>query len=168
MLRIEITPLKTGVHHFVLEPDAAALDLDPEKFRDLRVEARLDVHERQILVSLTASATAQLECDRTLQLFDQRIEGGYHVLFAEPDRAAAPEDAYDEVRVLQPADQELDLTAAVRDTLLLAIPQRCIAPGVEDLEIETVFGAPEGEDDESVDPRWEALRRLRPRDEDPT
>lgn len=164
MFRIEISPLKPGVHEFALEPGAESLDLDPEKFRDIRLHARLDVHERQILVALDVSATVELECDRTLRLFDQQIAGTHHVLFAAPELIGADTEDYDEVQVLQPSDQEIDLTAALRDTLLLAIPQRKIAPGAEDMDIDTVFGAPEDEE-ESIDPRWEALRQLRSRDD---
>lgn len=163
MLRIDISSLKAGVHDFVLEPEAEAVDLDPEMFRDIRVEARLDVHERRILVMLATSATARLECDRTLQPFDQRVEGRFSLLFAPPDPTAAEEEAYDDVQVLQPFDQALDVTTAVRDTLMLALPTRRIAPGAEDLDIDTVFGQP---DEEHIDPRWEALRRLRSPDEE--
>ena len=166
MLRIEISPLRPGVHHFVLEPGAEELDLDPERFREVRVKARLDVHDRRILATLDASATVQLECDRTLQLFDQPIEGRYSILFAPPEMVAAQAGDSEGVEVLHPGDTEIDLTGAVRDTLLLAIPQRKLAPGVEDLDIETVFGEPDAED-EPIDPRWEALRRLRSGDENP-
>lgn len=160
MLRIEISPLKPGLHHVELEPEAAALDLDPEKFREIRVDAHLDVHEKRILVILQVGATAQLVCDRTLVLFDQEIEGQYSVLFAHPEFAHEDEARYDEVRVFYPGDPSIDLTDVTRDTLLLAVPSRCLAPGAEEADIDTVFGAPEG-DQEPIDPRWEALRRLR-------
>lgn len=163
MLRIDITPLKPGIHHFELEPEAGAVELEADRFRDLHVEVRLDVHERRILAVLNARATARLVCDRTLRPFDQQLEGRFEVLFAPPEFVQAEEDAYDEVRVLQAGDQTIDLTSVVRDTLLLAIPQRCIAPGAEEEEIETVFGEP---DEENIDPRWEALRRLRSREDE--
>ena len=163
MLRIDIAPLKAGVHTFVLEPEAEDIDLSPDRFRAVRVEVRLDVHERRILASLRASATATLECDRTLVDFDQPIEGLYHVLFASAEIVGEASEGYEEVRVLEPSDQEIDLTNVVRDTLLLSIPTRKIAPGAEDLPIPTVFGAPSGED--AGDPRWETLRRLRSPDD---
>ena len=159
MLRIDISSLKAGVHTFVLEPGAADIDLSPDRFRDLQVEVRLDLHERRILATLAASAVATLECDRTLVLFDQPIAGTYHVLFAPGDVLGEVEEGYDEVHVLEPHDIAIDLTTVVRDTLLLAIPARKVAPGAEDMPINLVFGAPPDED--IADPRWEALRRLR-------
>ena len=155
MLSVRITPLKEGIHHLDLRPEAAALELDPDVFRDVRIEARLDRRSERILVTLTVRATATLMCDRTLRPFDQAVEGTYDVLFAPPEIAEGDE----EVRVLLPADQEIDLTEPARDTLLLAVPARCVAPGAEDEPIPERFGAPVGDD--VIDPRWEALRKLR-------
>lgn len=159
MFTIEIGALEPGLHSLTFEPGALALDLDPEKFKDVEVGARLDVSERRILISLSARATATLECDRTLQQFDEDIEGFYSLLFAPPEFIDADDDAYDEVRPLEPGDTEIDVTDAVRDTIVLAIPARCVAPGAEEEEIPTEFGAPRGEN--AVDPRWAALEELK-------
>ena len=158
MLEIRIASLKEGVHEFVLDPEASAVALDPERFADIHVEVRLDVHADRVLADLKASAMATLECDRTLQLFQQALYGSYTVLFASPDLVAQDEAAYDDVRVLLPSDQAIDLTEVVRDTLLLEIPARCVAPGADDLDLPTRFGEAEGA---RVDERWEALRKLR-------
>ena len=160
MLRIDLAPLGEGVHHVVLNPEAEAVGLDPDRFADLHVAATLDLFNDRILVTIEAAATATLECDRTLVSFEQPIKGVYHILFAPPSFGGGEdEDAgYEEVRVLQPSDRMIDLTEAVRDTLMLAVPARKVAPGAEDAEIPTVFGAPN--DGAAIDPRWEALRAL--------
>ena len=166
MLRIDLTPLDEGMHHVVLEPQAQAVDLDPDRFKDLRLEAVLEIFNNRVLTTLHASATAQLECDRTLALFEQPIEGTYRILFVPPSFADDnetddEETGYEEVRVFHPSDRDIDVTEAVRDTLLLAVPARKVAPGAEDLDLPTVFGAT----DTAIDPRWEALRSLRSDDE---
>lgn len=156
MLQVQISGLQPGLHTVALHPTPDDLDLDPDAFRDLHVTAHLDVEPRRILVTLDATATASLVCDRTLVTFDQHVEGHHTVLFAAT--LATPEDDDDPVdlRPLSPSDQALDLTDAVRDTLLLALPLRRIAPGAEALELPTQFGNADG-----VDPRWEALKALR-------
>lgn len=160
MLRINISSLDPGIHHIELKPDPLDIDLDPDKFGNIRVNIRLDVFLGRILVMFDTSATAVLECDRTLQLFNQEIEGTYTLLFASSAVAGEHEGVnHEEIRVLHSEDREIDLTAVVRDTLVLAIPQRAVAPGVEELEIKTKFGIPEDQSD--VDPRWEALLKLR-------
>ncbi|MDX1545930.1 MAG: DUF177 domain-containing protein [Rhodothermales bacterium] len=161
MLRIDLAPLDEGIHHLSLSAEPEALDLDPDVFADVGAEVVLDYRKDQALVMLTATATATLECDRTLVPFEQPLEGQYSLLYASPAfaRSAAGDDDT-EVHVLDPADPVIDLTEAVRDTLLLAIPARKIAPGADDLELPTVFGEAEG-DETAIDPRWEALRALR-------
>lgn len=159
MLTIDIAALEEGLHEVELTPASEDLDLDPERFSDVHVHARLDLRNRRLLVMLDAEATASLVCDRTLEPFDERLGGSYSLLFVPPEftRKARDEDDFEEVRELLPADREIDVTDAVRDTLLLAVPQRCVAPHARDIDIETTFGKPK---DAPVDPRWEALSDL--------
>ncbi|MEF8796472.1 MAG: DUF177 domain-containing protein [Salinivenus sp.] len=164
MLTVDIASLSPGTHRLELSPSAEEADLDPTTFEDLHVEAELQCHRDRILVELRATATAELTCDRTLQPFEQAVEGRYSVLFGPPEMVGQDGEAFDEVRPLAASDQEIDLTDIVRDTLLLALPQRQIAPGAEDEPIDRAFGAPddEEEDDETpVDPRWSELQKLR-------
>lgn len=167
MLRIEITALDPGVHHFSLQPEPEELGLDAERFSNVQVDVELDFDIERIVVFLKAQATAVLECDRTLQPFAQEIGGDYALMFALPEvvEGGDEREEFESVHVLTPTDREIDLTDPVRDTLLLAIPQRCVAPGAEEVEIQTRFGAPEG-DEAEVDPRWEALRKLRSGEEE--
>lgn len=157
MFTIDVASLKPGLHQFEFEPGAETLGLDGDRFANIRVGARLDVREGRLLVLLNVRTMATLECDRTLKAFDQEIGDTYALLFVPPEFVEYQEDAFDEVRVLNPADQAIDVTDIVRDTILLAVPQRCVAPGAEEEEIETQFGAPEG----GIDPRWEVLRKLK-------
>jgi uncharacterized protein len=168
MLQIDITSFKSGVHHVELAPDADELELDPDAFSDIHVLARLDCHRDRILVSLDVHGVTTLTCDRTLQEYDETLEGTYQVLFGPERMVGAESDNFDEVRVLHPSDREIDVTDLVRDTLLLAIPHRKIAPGAEEEEIQMQFGAAAAEEEaegegppSDIDPRWEALRELR-------
>lgn len=158
-LRIELAPLSHGQHQLELAPEPADLELDEERFSDIHVRVFLDYAERRVLAAFDVSASATLECDRTLKLFDQDVSGSHSVLFAPAEVVADQEEADDSVAVLDPEAESIDLAQPVRDTLLLALPARCVAPGAEDVDLPTHFGTPEGE--EAIDPRWEALRQLR-------
>ena len=166
MLTIDITSLSTGIHHLEVAPSAEQANLDPSTFEDIEVDVVLQYHRDRILVKLHATAVAALTCDRTLQPYEQEIEGAYNVLFGPPSMVGQEGEEFEEVRPLDPSDREIDLTDVVRDTLLLAIPQRRIAPDAEDEPITREFGATEdGSDDaEPVDPRWEDLKELRDRE----
>ncbi len=159
MVRINIATLKEGKHHFQLTPSAEALELHPEEFEQIKIEVALDYRGEKIFVALEASAIATLECDRTLQLFQQPISGTYQLLFAPPGFVGKISEDWEEIRPFTPEEREIDLTDVVRDTLLLALPMRRIAPGAEDIEIPLQFGAPSEE--EEIDPRWAALLKLK-------
>jgi len=155
MLKINIASLKPGLYEMELEPEAAAVDLDPSVFSDIRVGVRMDRQEERIYVHLDASAIARLECDRTLVLFDQSIQGSYAMLFAPPNMVGEADRESDDIQVLNPGDAEIDLTEAARMTLLLAVPMRKVAPGADEAELKLSFG-----NEDNIDPRWDALRAL--------
>ena len=156
MLRIDIQPLSSGVHELDFTPSPEDIDVDAASFSDIRVYVRLDIGSSRIYVQFTVSATASLICDRTLVDFTQPIEGSYAVIFVPPKDIDA-DDEVDNLFPLEKGAEEIDLTEIIRDTLLLAVPIRKIAPGAEDEDLPTTFGEP---DEEDIDPRWKALKGL--------
>ncbi len=155
MLRIDIRSLDAGYHEFSLEPAPTDLGLEPGAFRDMLVEVGLDYEGKTALVIIKVSAIAALVCDRTLADFEQSVYGEYTVLFSSNQDES---ESVAEVRNMSATDEELDITDIVRDTLLLAIPVKKIAPGAEDADIPAAFGEPTKSD---YDPRWEALKSLK-------
>lgn len=153
MLTLNFAPLKHGKHVLTFAPDAEAVGVDPTQFSDLQVRVEMDYQARQIWVNMTASAQAALLCDRTLAPYTEKVTGQYEVLFLFGSDGTEAE--VEDVQVLAVGTTELDLTALVRDTLLLALPQRRVAPAAQDLDLPTSFGSAD-----SIDPRWEALRAL--------
>lgn len=160
MVRIDLRPLKNGTHEFDWNPSPEVLDLDPAMFGDLALHVRLDIQPGSVYVRFDATGVARLICDRTLVPYDEPVSGRYAMLFVARDADEASDDAMDDVIELGPDEDEIDLTPFVRDTLLLALPQRRVAPGAEAAELPLSFGAP-AEGEPEVDPRWEALRALR-------
>jgi uncharacterized protein len=164
MVTIDITSFQSGVYEVDLNPEAEDADLDPSTFRDVHVAAELHCRRDRILAHLDIRATATLTCDRTLQPYDESLEGSYSVLFGPASMVGREGDRFDEVRALDPTDREIDVTDIVRDTILLSIPQRTIAPGAEEEDIDMTFGEPDDEEtetEETVDPRWSKLKELK-------
>lgn len=160
MVQVDLKSLKAGIHEFEWVLTAENLDLDPEVFEDVELFVRLDYHSTRVFVNIYTDSIAHLTCDRTLVEFDQPVHGEYSILFSGPEMFEGMEEAEEDIRLLPSGVEEIDLTDAVRDTLLLALPQRRIAPGADDEDIPLRFGAPDGEGAE-VDPRWEALKALK-------
>ena len=187
-ITIDTRPLKRGVHEFEFVPSADSIELDPALFRDIQVDAKLQIAARGMVVSLDVTAVATLECDRTLVAFDETVSGSFEGpvvdVSALPDLVTTEDGSETESpRSTRPGVADLDspgtsdladgmpivdgvieLDGAVRDTILLAIPMRRIAPDARTMELESEFGRDESE----IDPRWEALRSLSDRDESNT
>lgn len=156
MVRLDIGGFKSGGRSLSLELEAADLDLETADFEALQVDIELDREADRILLQFETSGTAHLICDRTSEPFAQEVQGTHALLFVPHDRVESLADGSDDVVGFDPTDTTLDVTEAVRDTLLLSVPLRKIAPGAEDLEIPTTFG----DSGQDIDPRWEALRKL--------
>ena len=156
MVRIELAKLRPGINELSLTPSPESLDVDPDVISDVRVEVQLDVSKDKIVVRYSTLAVAHLVCDRTAKEFSQDVEGSHLVLFTSDDSSSVEDDSYD-VRAFASSDRYLDVTEEVRDTLVLSLPARRIAPGAEDIAIPTRFG---DEEDEGTDPRWDELKKL--------
>ena len=136
-------------------PAAEDLDLDPDMFHELEVLIELSNLAGKLHVQIQARATVALECDRTLRPFTLPVAGSYElVLLPLGESVNADEDI--EPLFIAPGQNTVDLTVPVRDTLLLAIPTRRVAPDAEESELQTVFGAAA----KDVNWRWEALHQL--------
>lgn len=157
MIPIDIRSLKEGFQTLEFTPSTEDLGVEEPALQDVHVEAQVTVDGEQIVVRVAARAVARLTCDRTLELFDQAIDGTYTVCFMP--EAMMDDDAEDDGIQPLPGDRdEIDLTDIVRDTLMLAVPVRKIAPGAEELDIPTTFGETS---DTDIDPRWKGLEKLR-------
>ena len=157
MVRIDISAMSDGIHEVVANPSPEELELDPEKFDDIEARVRLDIGDHQILAELHISARAELICDRTLVPFQETVHGDFTVVFS---KKAVGETAPDEsMRPLDPATHELDLGDEMRDTLLLSMPLRKVAPDAQDADLVLRYG--EHANDSNVDPRWKALEALK-------
>ena len=156
MVQIELAKLRSGLNEFSLTPSPESLEVDADVFSDIRVSLELDVAKGRVIARYSTLAEAHLECDRTAQPFVQVVEGSHLVLFTTDDASSSEEESCD-VRVFAESDRYLDLTDEVRDTLVLSLPTRRIAPGAEEVAIPTRFGADEGND---TDPRWDELKKL--------
>lgn len=158
MLYVDISTLSDGLHDIELQPTAEELELDPDMFTSVDTNVRLDIGDKQILCRIEIRAEAELICDRTLEPFIEPIAGSYTVVFTKDPNEASVGD--DDIRMLDPGARTIDITEMVRDTVLLSVPLRKVAPSAREKELQLQFGGPT-EDGDAVDPRWEALRKLK-------
>jgi uncharacterized protein len=127
----------------------------------LRVDLRAtESGSGEIVVRGTVEGTLALECRRCLDPVDVPLREDVTFVFAPPDLLAGDEDG--EIRVLPAGAKELDLSAPVREDVVLSAPAYTVCePGCKGLcphcgadlnETTCDCGAAE------PDPRWDALR----------
>ncbi len=138
------------------EVSASDLGLSQSKFSEIQIHLEVEQLDRAIHVTLDVRAKARLECDRTLQEFVAPVASVHEMRLYAHGGELPQEDRIEQVE-LEPKQRVFDLTETIRDTLMLAIPVRKVAPEAEKLQIQTVFGAPA----EEADQRWSALLAVR-------
>ncbi len=130
----------------------------------IEIDLRLDSVIEGLLVHGTVAFTLAVDCARCTESFELEIEEPVSELFVDPMKAD-PEDEWDEGYELLEARTSVDLSALLRDVVVLAVPTRplhpepCAPPTIEGVEVRT-------EDEDATlrastpDPRWAALADL--------
>lgn len=183
---IELARLKPGRHQFdfnlddaLLEsPDSPTADSEPAPLSNVAVSVALtlDKSDRLIDVGVRLTGSITLSCDRCLLDYPFAIDTTYRIVFSH-DRSVAAADAEADVRYLPAGVPVLDLRQEFYEALLLQVPQRRIpsdCPGPRcPPEVLALLAAgeraaegplPEDADPDQgpIDPRWSALRGLKP------
>jgi uncharacterized metal-binding protein YceD (DUF177 family) len=119
-----------------------------------------------IEVKLKVKADIEMICDRSLNPFTDIVEGTYHILY-EPDPVEESDSDKGAIKRIPHGDLQINISQEVRDTILLNVPIKKIHPDFFDsegnlTEFETInFGHDAANNNESIDPRWAALKKLK-------
>ncbi|HAA14482.1 MAG TPA: hypothetical protein DCE41_23485 [Cytophagales bacterium] len=164
---IDIFGLKLGEHLFEYSiGDSFFLDFEfsPVTKGGLAVQIKLNKTERMITMTVNIQGEVELICDRSNDPFQYPLKVDQEVIFkfGEEDKELG-----DDVFQIQWDTEKLNVAQYLYEFVALAIPMKKLHPRYledETFEDEIIFTA-EAEDDsseeESVDPRWEALRQLK-------
>ncbi len=168
---IPVTGLKDGEHHyeFALEDTFFEHFENPEVSRgSVTLEVVLTKRATMMILDLTFRGTVHLLCDRCSVFFDQPVEHEDRLIVkvTEENEFGGEED----VLVLDPEDPAIDLAQEAYEMVMISIPQRRVHPEgqcdpdsiekLESLKREKNDGL-KGRTEEGIDPRWEALKKLR-------
>ncbi len=135
---------------------------DAEVVGEVILKGYADVGPRETIVHLTVDCKTREICGRSLEEFEADLTFPFTLLFRRKASMKVLEwedDGEETYQVTVPEDlRELDITEVLRQSIELERPLSPVKPGV---------GLPEGalpEEvpvEEPVDPRWEALRKLK-------
>ncbi|MCW5911764.1 MAG: DUF177 domain-containing protein [Cyclobacteriaceae bacterium] len=129
------------------------------------VEVILDKKETFLEVDFKISGQAALVCDRTLEPFDYPVNETHKVVFKYGEEAR---EISDEIVIITRDQDSIDLGQYLYEFIALAIPMKKLHPrfaneATEDLKMVYTTSQSETEEQEndSVDPRWEKLKKLK-------
>lgn len=122
----------------------------------------LDKHETFIEADFSIKGTVRLTCDRSLETFDEALDIRKKVMFKYGE---VPGEISDEIIIIARDETSLELGQLMYEFIAVAIPIKKLHPRFRDEEA----GAEEGkivykassDDEGTIDPRWEALKKLK-------
>jgi uncharacterized metal-binding protein YceD (DUF177 family) len=165
---IPFSGLKQGHHVFDFEVDDRFFECFEEseiKHGKLRIRAELDRKSVLLVFHLTATGTVQVPCDRCGDDVELAIEGDQTLVVKLGNEESEGEE---DVIYLSLQDHEVNIAHQVYEMIVLAVPYQRMHPdglcNSEALKKIRLFSPDEVNKHDSVDPRWEALRQLKEKD----
>lgn len=162
MVSFRFNEIPKGVSDEQLILEAEDLDIEDSAISRVKLSLRFYKQDDNLRIQCHLISEARFVCDRSLDNFETELESNYEVVFqlnAEEEK----EELSGTLRRLDPAQNEIDITREVRDTVLLSIPIKKLHPRYIKKGEVTGFEASYGSADESDDhdPRWDALAKLK-------
>lgn len=171
---IPFVGLKTGKHQFEYKIDNTfftEFDYSPVKQGDLTVDLEFNKQETMFVLEFVIKGTVKLTCDRCNEEFDFPVYTTEQIIFKTGDESY--ENA-DDIVVIAKNEHEINVSAAIYEFIVLAIPiihihpdQENGEPGCDKETIEALkklsINTEKEESSPEVvhDPRWDALKKLR-------
>jgi uncharacterized metal-binding protein YceD (DUF177 family) len=163
--------LKQGKHQFKYEVDNTFFEnFGFEEFNSssLIIDAELDKRNTIMDLFLKATGSVNLNCDVTNEPFDLDIDVSMDLVIKFGDTF---NDDNEDLLILSHGDYEFNIAQYVYEMLVLSIPQKRVHPGVEDGSLESdvldkleelsVSMPEEKSNSKDIDPRWDALKKLK-------
>lgn len=169
---VNIIGLSKKVHHFQFElKDGFFEHYGKEVLSsgDFDAEVALDKRETFIEADFKISGHAKLICDRSLEPFDYKININRKVIFKYGEE---PQEISDEIVIITRDQDSLDLGQFMYEFIVLAIPIKKLHPDLreeeeneDDSDVKIVYSTSteveEEKKEETIDPRWEKLKKLK-------
>lgn len=134
----------------------------------LGAEVTLDKQETLIIARFVIDGSVTLTCDRSLETFDHPLHVEESLLYQYGEEE---EELTDEITVITSYTQQINVAQPIYEFIALAVPMKRLHPryAKEDdplVEGEIVFSSSPDDTvdvapDTAVDPRWEALKKLK-------
>ena len=139
---------------------------------NFRVETTLDKSTTMIQLQFKIEGAVELTCDRSLETFSEPVktEGRMFLKFGDRD-----EELTEEIEIIHRNTTRINIARYIFDLIVLSLPMKRIHPDLrkeegDDEEFEALVYSSESKSTEkpeiespteTIDPRWEALKKLK-------
>lgn len=162
---VAFTGLKNGKHKFKFEVEQSFFDLfeTEQEFTNahINVDVALEKHTTFLDLEVTISGKVDLICDITAEEFSHPINNSIKILVKFGEEY---DDSNEEIITIPHGDSAFNIAQIIYEAVMLSIPMKKISPNVNDEDIELIEKfSPKIEENKEheVDPRWEALKKLK-------
>jgi uncharacterized metal-binding protein YceD (DUF177 family) len=166
---IPFVGLKLGTHEFefdITDEFFEVFEYSIVESGEVKVLLQLEKKETMLIGNFQLSGFVRTSCDRCNDPLKLEIEGEYQLVFKFDDKPSDDETLV----IIYPDEFEIDLNSHILELISVSLPSKkvhdegeCNEEMIELLE-EYTSGIPEEEledEEDAVDPRWEALKKLK-------
>lgn len=159
---IQFVHLPVGEHTYDFEINPAFFEAFPETLVD-RGEGQAHLHllksETMLTLHFDIEAKLQLTCDVSLRAYEQKLSTQRRLMIKFGEEEGELDE---EVYVISYEQISINVAAWIHEFINLEIPMKKIHPDIaEEERPDLAYSTPAEEVDETVDPRWEALKKLK-------
>lgn len=163
--KIPFKGLSLGVHHYDWALEKKFFDAfeNPDVLDcTLDVKLELEKQERMMILNFSISGDLEVACDRCLENFNLpvAIQEKYFIKFGDEHREES-----ESVQVIPESEYQIDIAQLIFDFVSLSVPIKKVHPddkhGKSLCNKDTMQKVEEHQVDESIDPRWEALKNIK-------
>ncbi len=168
---VAFSGLKNGKHEFVFGITQEFFDLfeAEQEFTNAKIEAKvfLEKHTTFLDFLVKTEGTVDLTCDISNEEFTYPIENEIKILVKFGEEY---DDSNEEIITIPMTDSHFNAAQLIFEAVVLSIPMKKLAPHIEDhstyAELLDKFSPKireekESTEDQDIDPRWEALKKLK-------
>mgnify|MGYP001159999056 FL=1 len=160
--------LKDGIHFFEFNIDNSFFEkLNFFDFGDAKLDLNITLDKKSSILTLKFdfNGFVKLSCDLTTESFDYNLKTDFRLVvkFGEVEKYDG-----DEILILQNGASQIDISQYIYETIILAIPQKKIHPGVIDgtlnsdiiKRLKDLQPKKKKKLNKKIDPRWVKLKDL--------
>lgn len=165
MIKIKVSGLSNGTYDYDFEGKASDIDIFEPYVGNFKVKAALTKFDNQIILDAKTAITGNFICDRCAKEFQSEVFSNFRMVYLFRVSSDDSENEKEEVAILHPDTDKIELDKDIRDYALLAVPMKKLCSedckGLCSKCGKNLNDGPCNCVEEKTDPRWEPLKKLK-------